>query len=441
MRRTLAILALATICGVATPAQDRSPEQPRRTGAAVVDRLAPTAHPPLPAQRSQYWYVPDAVLSQAPRRDEAIARIARGVKLVADGDFAGALPLVAQRDLDGTLLAPYARYYSAVAQAGLSQLEAADAMLTSLLSMTLDGALKETATLMLADIAVKRGDPGRAENLLEDLTDDKLGRPEDVFIALGRAEEAVGHMDHALDAYRRVYYDYPLSTQANDASVAIDRLDAPALTPTPRYRKELARAEQLFDGRRWAQAKAAFEPLLTVAVGDERELISLRLAECAYYLNRFPEARRLLEPFLADSRREAEARFFHLGSVRGAGDSAAFITLTRRLVSDHPDSDWSAEALNNLASYYIVQDDDADADAVFRQLLQQFPKHRHSERAAWKSGWTAYRRGNFRDAAEIFDAGAANFARSDYRPSWLYWSGRAPTTRSATRRRPTRATG
>src|SRR4029453_8492721 len=29
------------------------------------------------------------------------------------------------------------------------------------------------------------------------------------------------------------------------------------------------------------------------------------------------------------------------------------------------------------------------------------------------------------DALQYFDKGAAQFPRSDYRPSWLYWSGRA----------------
>jgi hypothetical protein len=33
--------------------------------------------------------------------------------------------------------------------------------------------------------------------------------------------------------------------------------------------------------------------------------------------------------------------------------------------------------------------------------------------------------GNFREAAETFETAAANFPRSDYRPSWLYWSGRS----------------
>src|SRR5690606_7603473 len=57
--------------------------------------------------------------------------------------------------------------------------------------------------------------------------------------------------------------------------------------------------------------------------------------------------------------------------------------------------------------------------------LERFPRHRYSERAAWKAGWFAYRNKRYGDTAEIFDRAAATFPRADYRPSWLYWSGRA----------------
>jgi len=425
VKRALAAFALATVCVAAIPAQDRpsSRETPRRSDA---DRLAPTTHPPLPAQRSQFWYVGETALSPVTaRRDAAVARFARGVELIASGDFAAALPLVSARDLEASVLTPYARYYTAIAQVGLARFDEADATLKALVTSKLEGALKESATLALADVALKRGDSGRAEDLLEDLSGRKLSRPEDVFIALGRAEEARGHAEHALKAYRRVYYEYPLSAQAVDAQDGIARVETIALVAPDKFQRELSRAQLLFDGRRWAQARAGFDPLLRVASGDDKELISLRLGECAYYLDRFSEARKLLQPYIDGSRREAEAGYFYLASVRGSGDSDAYIALARKFVEDHPDSEWAAETLNNLASYYIVADRDDDADTVFRELLRRFPRHRYAERAAWKSGWWAYRQDKYSETTELFDSAAVTFPRSDYRPSWLYWSARA----------------
>ena len=181
----------------------------------------------------------------------------------------------------------------------------------------------------------------------------------------------------------------PLSTQAVDAQDGIARVETIALVAPDKFQRELSRAQLLFDGRRWAQARAGFDPLLRVASGDDKELISLRLGECAYYLDRFSEARKLLQPYIEGSRREAEAGYFYLASVRGSGDSDAYIAFARKFVEDHPDSEWTAETLNNLASSYIVVDRDDDADTVFRELLRRFPRHRYAERAAWKSGWWA----------------------------------------------------
>src|SRR6185436_19364317 len=229
---------------------------------------------------------------------------------IASGDFAAGLPLVSPRDLDASALGSYARYYTAVAQNGLGRIDEADATLKTLFAAKPVGALKESAALLLADVAIKRGDPGRAEDVLEEISEGKMSRAEDLLIALGRAEESLGHAEHALKAYRRVYYDYPLSTQAVDAQDGIARVETTALVAPDRFQRELARAQLLFDGRRWAQARAGYEPLLRVASGDDKELISLRLGECAYYLDRFSEARKLLQPYIDGSRREAEAGYF-----------------------------------------------------------------------------------------------------------------------------------
>ena len=57
--------------------------------------------------------------------------------------------------------------------------------------------------------------------------------------------------------------------------------------------------------------------------------------------------------------------------------------------------------------------------------MQRFPAGRHAERAAWKAGWWAYRHREDAAAVTYFEIGARNFPRSDYRPAWLYWSGKA----------------
>jgi soluble lytic murein transglycosylase len=399
-------------------------EEPARLPQAS---LSSTAHAALPKELSHYWFVPDPAELRASRvkRDSVIMGFARGVKAVMAADFTTGLPLVSPTSLDESRLRDYARYYRAVALQGLARLPEADAVLTALVESKPQGYLKEAASLKLAEVAVARKDFERAEQILRVLTGERLSAPEDAFLELGHTEEALGQSDRALEAYRRVYFGFPLSDKALDAKAAIDRLEAAGDVPAVSQADELSRAERLFAARRWADARAAFEALSLTRSGNDKDLALLRVAECDVHLGRHRAARDRLKPYLSSSSKADEARFFYLSAVRGVGDSAAYVTLSRALVDDFPDSPWAAETLNNLASYYVVEDQDGDADRVFRELLVRFPRHRYAERAAWKVGWAAYRSRQFAEAATLFESAAVTFSRADYRPAWLYWSGRA----------------
>jgi soluble lytic murein transglycosylase len=384
--------------------------------------LAATEHPPLPRDLSDYWFVP-ASTRVRPRPDEA--RFVQGVRAMVAGDFAKGLALIEGSNLDETALSDYVTFYRATALQESSRLAEADAALTSLVEGKPQGYLNEAAAIKLGEVALARGNAQRAERILRALIVSKLGEPEDTLLALGETEEAADHRDHALDAYRRVYFAFPASEQAVEAKAAIDRLQAAGNVPPASFEDALSRAERLFSARRWADARAAFEPLIAAASGDNKELATIRVAECDYRLGRHRAARDQLKPFIGGGSREAEARYFYLNAVRGLGDRAAYVALSRTLVADHPTSEWAAETLNDLASRYLVDDEDDEADRVFRELLLRFPRHRYAERAAWKVGWTAYRNQRFTEAATVFESAAVTFPRADYRPSWLYWSGRA----------------
>jgi soluble lytic murein transglycosylase len=420
-----ALVSLAAALAVAAGllhAQDTTPDVARDTV-----RLAPTAHPSLPDQISGYWLAPEQPATQAAPRaaDNRFERFAGGVRLVASSDFAPALPLVDNTDLAGTPLAAYQRYYAAVALAGLQRYADADTVLSALVSRPLDGYLSEAVPLKLADVLLAEQQPKRALDILQPLTKKKLSVPEDVWLAYGRAAERAGDADKALKAYRTVYFDFALSQQAGDAQAGIMRLQTPARETGDGYTRELARAQKLFDGRRWAQARAAYDQLRPYALGDDIELTALRVAECDYYLGRYRQARDELRPYQKGISREAEARFFYLTATREVGEQDEYVDLARSFVEKFPTSDWTEETLNNLASHYIIVDDDDAADAVFRDLYARFPASRYADRAAWKIGWREYRSGDFQSAAELFETAAARYPRADYRPSWLYWAARA----------------
>ncbi len=422
----LVTLTIAAITALDLRAQDVE-GLPHVTPAVV--RLAPTLHPTLPNRVGDFWYVPDSFPTATAARAETPAqKFARAVKLIDGGDFAGGLPLV-PADLPGSPLAPYVRYYRAVALAGVNRVPEALTILDALDAGTGAGAqggylFGEALPLRRAELELARQNTDKALSIVQGVSKQgTMTTPEDVLLRLGRAAEAAGDRDKAIEAYRKVYYESPLSLQAFDAQNLLSRIDTSSMSE--RFPLELARAERLFLGRRWALARAGFAPLASMASGDDKELVALRLAECDYYLERYRASRDALRPYLDNASRKAEARFFYLTDTAALGDSDTYVTQARALVDDFPDSTWAIETLNNLASHYIVDDDDAAADDVFRELVRRFPDNKYAERADWRIGWWAYKNGKFADAAQYFDNGASTFPRGDTRPAWLYWSGRA----------------
>jgi soluble lytic murein transglycosylase len=422
MKKLVAVLAVLVGGSIPYVIAQQPIEVPSPIPPAPV-ALNATDHPPLPKDLPQYWFVPVKDAAAGASKD-AYVGLARGVKAIADGQYAAGLSLVNRRDLRETRLADYAAYYEGIALQGLSRFAEADAVLTRLVGKLQDGALKDTARLKLAEVLIARPDLARAEQFLRTVTADPNGASEDFWMLLGQAEEALDHRDHAIEAYRKVYYGFPLSGRVADAKTGLDRLQMAVGAGGPLV-DELARAERLFASRRWAEARVALEPLLPQVSSEDRARVALHLGQSDYHLGRHKAARDRLKAYLDEAPKDAEARYYYLSAARGMGDRATYISLSRALVKEFPDSPWAAETLDDLASFYIIDDKDDEADQVFRELLEKFPRHRYAERASWKVGWEAYRRQKFAETIKLFESAAVTFPRADYRPSWIYWSGRA----------------
>ena len=424
MRKRLAmvavgVIALAVLVGTGT-GTETSTGVVAGFVSALSAQVTTTAHPPVPADSSHYWLTPNPNSPPA----ASLAGLARGVALIAEEDFEGALPLVSNPALEATPLAQYARYYAAVALLGLERADEAAALLAPM-EGKVAGYLQDAVPPRLAEAALAREVPAVAVNVLEKATIYTLTAPEEVLFHLGAAMEAAGETDRALRAYRRVYDEYPRSEQASAAEDLIEGLKSEPGISADRVQPLLARAERLFAARQWSEARAGFAPLLSRVTGDDRELVTLRLAECDNYLNRRTAARNALTPLLETATREAEVRYVHLTATRALRQHTRFVGLARGLVADHPDSTWAEGTLNDLASHYITVDDEEQADEVFRELVRRFPGGRYADRAAWKIGWLAYRDDRFSEAASTFEAAAVASPRANYRPSWLYWAARS----------------
>ena len=388
--------------------------------------LAPTSHPPLPRELSQLWLAPERGAAATAGRTAA-AGLASASQLITTGDYAKSLAIVSRPDLQQGALADYATYYSAVAQLRLGRAPDARRLFQALQGRKPLGYLSEAAAFGEADAAVAMMAPAAAVEIYERLLQGKPSSLEETTLRLGRAAKAAGDLTKASDSFARVYYEFALSPSAVAAGTELALMpNRPVMEPgSQRFKLELGRAERMFGAKQYPAARSAFDDIRATARGDDRDLIDLRLAECEYFLKRPRIARDALRPFTGRSSRQGEALFFYALASRDLGDDTEYLRAVHRIVNDFPSQTWAEEALNNLATYYVLRDRDDESDATFREMYEKYPTGNNAERAAWKAGWRAYRDRKFDDTARYFSRAAADFPRSDYRPAWLYWSGRA----------------
>jgi soluble lytic murein transglycosylase len=393
--------------------------------AAIANELPPTltatVHPPLPGEFSDVWLVPDE------RPSAAVVALGRAVSLIEDAKYTDAASALAKATLDDTPLASYRQYYAGLLAFRAGRLDEAQSLFNALLDRNPRGYLAEAIRSRAGEVAEQQRRFEDAAKYYEPLTGKDAVAADQGWVRLARAKQGAGDLRGAAEAYAHVYYEFPLSDLATVAAGEIGTLNAwqPLEKGSARYMLEFGRAQRLFGSARYAQARDAFAMLRPLAEGDEQEIAELRVAECDYYLKRYGSARDALEGWIDRARRRAEARFFHLTSTRELGEHAEYVRLANALVADFPTESWAEDTLNNLATHYILLDDDDQADATFRDLASRFPDSRYAPRANWKIGWNAYRKGRWAETADLFEQAAARYPRSDFRPSWVYWAARS----------------
>ncbi len=385
---------------------------------------------PAPARTQSVPAVPisDAEalwLAPAGRPAPATAAFATAVSHLADGTASAALPVFGRATSD-PLLGGYALLLQGRAQLALGKPAEAQFSVEQLLRVEPPDYLREAAFLLRADIAEASGDAAAELRALQGVADLKPIAGPALYLRLGRAAKQAGDLGAARRAFNKVVYEFALSPEATDALAELALLADPGAVPSRETASlDLGRGAQLYAAKRFADARKAFDAVRPVAVAGERDLVALRLAECDLGLKKFAAARDALEPLIERGDHRAEARYAMLGVLRGLNRDVEFVSETRRVVDEFPDTPWAESALNDLATFYLLNDDDAAAARVFAEMYRTYPSGAHAERAAWRSGWWAYTRGDYAETVRVFDEAFTRFARSDYRSAWSYWAARA----------------
>jgi soluble lytic murein transglycosylase len=386
--------------------------------------LRPTVHETMPATLEDAWLVPaPGEWAQVP----ALQDFAAGVRHFGEGNDALALEAFSRPGLQRTPLAAHASYYQALCRLRLAQPAEARDTLAALRAAGLTGTLAETVPLAEADAALAAGDAAGALLVLDALAGQPLSAPHAARERLAAAARAAGDEARAQGILLDLYREHPTSPNADAIALEVLRLreTAPPDRAAEFLDADLRRADRLIAARQCDKAL----PLLTRArptlSGDRADLADLRIAQCELQQGRARQAWPRLPGLWNRTPLDAEVRYHSALALRDLGRTDEFVAQVRQLADAYPDTTWAEDGLNALATHYLRGDADALADEVFQAIVERYPTGRHTQRAAWKLGWSLYRGGSHAEAAAVFETAAYNFPRSDYRPAWLYWAGRA----------------
>jgi len=408
--RHLSVAALVCVVGVAS-AWVRGPKQD--------DAFAPVAT--LDAQGTdRLWLAPDR------QTIEARARLATAVLDLAAGQAERAQTVFAEATSD-SVLGGYALLHLGRAQLALGRHREAAFSAQQLLSTQPSGYLQESALWLAADIADGAGDMSGARRALEALTGAEPLAPASAHLRLARAAAAQSDRAAAMKAFRTVYYEFALSPEATEATDGMKTLLGWVPRPTrASYALDLGRAQRLFGARRYTDARALFDLLRPLSSGDDRQLIELRLAQSDFHLKKYAAARTALRTYVdRATTRQPEGQYYYLSTLRQLGRHAEYVALAKAFVDGNAADPLAEATLNDLATHYILQSEDAKAAQVFTEQYRRYPTGTFAGRAAWKAGWWAYRTGDYAECIRLFESAAVGMPRADYRPSWLYWAARA----------------
>lgn len=400
---------------------------PRIVSLALVALLLPATLAPslsqaqAPQNPAQFWLVPSNV---SPRPNT----LASALDKLKDGDAEAALP--AFRNFKGTpTLAAYVRLHQGQAELALGNDDAAAASAAAVLKTDPKGYLREQALWLAADVAESRGQWKEAAEALSDLTKEPLVPSElaQAHHRLGVASRESDRRDDAVKAFTQVHDAYPTSAVAADATSALLQLN-PSFQPVTAARVPVAllRAQQLYDARQCRDARPVYEALLPLVGPQDRDIVTLRLAQCDAQTKLLPAALQGLQAYInGGGARADEAEYTRLGVLRDMGRTDEYVRGVRAFVDRQPDPAFAHAALNDLGTHHILADDDEKAAKAFTENYDRFPNGAFAGRAAWKAGWYAFEHDNYAETIRLFESAAVSLRRSDYRSGWIYWAARA----------------
>jgi len=347
----------------------------------------------------------------------ALAWLVVGYAHTLDHDYAQAIDPLSRAKAGASELGDYVAYYLGDAYLKTGHGAEALATLADFSKKFPDSLLIRDAQLDYADVLLGEGRPQDAAALLEK---DRAPVRSDIELAIGRAYQAAGDKQRAIDAFRNVYFNLPTTPEADAAGAELRRLGIQGSAEELRVRAGL-----LFKGRHYVEAAQDYRELVDQAGPANKIEVQLLLANSLEKSDRSRDARQLLQS-IGSQTGDAEAERLYLLSetARSTSDESAVLETLNQLRQFGPTSPWFEQALLSAANMYLLKRDYDHAIDYFRELGKRFPNGTKASYAHWKAAWLSFRLGRTDEARNGFENQIALYPDSAEIPAALYWRAR-----------------
>ncbi len=235
------------------------------------------------------------------------------------------------------------------------------------------------------------------------------------MLLLARNAEAASDTAGAAAYFQRVFYEYPVSKEAEEAEIALERLKG-ILTdnfPPAMPQVRLERAARLVRDGQAARARREYAEMALEFGGADRDLARVRAIGDTY------EALTSLKV----SHPEANAERLYL--VHIAARRAKLYDAGRAAVDElaerYPKSAWRLKALVNQANAHLIRNEATEYEPLYRTCYREFPNEPEAAFCHWKVAWLAHMR---RQKSNLFEEHLRLFPQSEKASAALYFLGR-----------------
>jgi peptidoglycan lytic transglycosylase len=352
----------------------------------------------------------------------ATAYLALGHAYLEDKNYSDAIQSLKEARKEGDLLDDYTVYLEAEASHAAGDDQAAEALLRGFAQHYPDSIFAAEAPQLEATILLGLNKPGDARKVLEAAQSGPAAKDPGFALAEGQVALALGETAGAVNIFKKLLLEYPLTADAGQARTLLKAQGAAGdLSVT-----ELSSlGDAYYRAHRWSAASDEYHALANQMSLPEaaRNGFAVAAAECDLHLKQLTVDQAEALPDNDDDN-GARRMYLLMELARDRDDDATQQSIVAAMETRFPASDWLAKALFSSGNMYLLKKDYPRAVEYYGYLATHFPHDDEADVAHWRAAWLTYRQGQYADAARMFDEQLKLFPDSTETAAALYWRGR-----------------